>query len=503
MKSWHSARGERQLTNDIGDRFLRGDTAARLAMVETDANATVLCRWLGTPAYEELRRIARRWFDGQHLGGGPKNVIFVPGVMGSLLMNRPLSGIWWIDVRTRNFIDRLGLTPDGAKDANPDDEIIPVTADPTYMPFLAVARKQQDINHEIFAYDWRKSPLRSTEALRDLVAKLYRENGEKPIHLVAHSMGGLMVRATLMQHGTELWPKLGKIVFIGTPHYGAVAIAGYLKNHLWGFELMAMLGKYLSRSTLRSLWGVLSLLPAPRGIYPGTRLADPRRWHSDTAADHYVHPCANFDMYRAVEWKLDLDARETANLQRILDATVDYYDRLDAAHRSLTQEQRDKMVVIAGVGYQTLFRLAYEPRFWGLWDKAVKTSERMPGDVHRDGDGRVPLASAQLENVGDIRYVHGIHGALQNIPAVYTDVFRYLRGQPMQLPRSVSGALSGHLAEPMESDAPHLDGSAMTEVFSDDPGLWKVDTVPGARMQELELMLEAGALPNFTRARLL
>jgi pimeloyl-ACP methyl ester carboxylesterase len=108
------------------------------------------------------------------------------------------------------------------------------------------------------------------------VLKLHQENGGREIHLVAHSLGGLMVRSALMQHTADMWPRIGKIVFVGTPHYGAPAIAGYLKNHLWGFELMAVLGQYLSRATLRSLWGVIGLLPAPRGIYPGTRDNDSR-----------------------------------------------------------------------------------------------------------------------------------------------------------------------------------------------------------------------------------
>jgi hypothetical protein len=210
-------------------------------------------------------------------------------------------------------------------------------------------------------------------------------------------MGGLMVRTALMQHATELWPKLGKIVFIGTPHYGATAIAGYLKNHLWGFELMAVLGQYLSRATLRSLWGVIGMLPAPRGIYPGTRQNDPNPWQPEDPSDPYTHPCANFDLYQADAWKLELAAAANANLQRILDAAADLYWRLYETHRNLNQEQRDHMVVIAGVGYQTLFRLAYKPGFPGLWEKTGKIYHRVLNDPHREGDGRVPLASARLE----------------------------------------------------------------------------------------------------------
>ncbi|MCG2641718.1 MULTISPECIES: lipase family alpha/beta hydrolase [Bradyrhizobium] len=484
--------------------FLQANTDDRLTMALDDSNGPALGRLLGEPAYLELRALAKEWFDGFHLApADPKNVIFVPGIMGSLLMNSAKGGIWWLDVRTRNFIDSLGLSSDGTGEADPDNTIAPVTADPSYTPFLSTALKQSGLNHEIFPYDWRKSLLHSSAALRDLVLKLHGQNGGKKVHLVAHSLGGLMVRTALMQHAAELWPRLGKIVFIGTPHYGATAIAGYLKNHLWGFELMAVLGEYLSRPTLRSLWGVIGLLPAPRGIYPGTRENDPSPWPSEDPGDLYVHPCTNFDFYDAHAWKLDLDVAATANLQRILDATADLHRRLYETHRNLDQEKRDQMIVIAGVGFQTLFRLSYEPGFFGLWEKTSKVFDRVVNDPHREGDGRVPLASARLENVGDTRYVYGVHGGLTNIEAVYTDVFRCLQNQPMQLPRSVAGALSGHLAEPTVSRAPHLDGTATAAPGGDDPGLWHLQNPTPERMRELEAMLAADGLPGFGRLHLL
>jgi pimeloyl-ACP methyl ester carboxylesterase len=483
---------------DSAEIFLKANTHDRLVIMRDDANKSELSRLLGEAAYAELRALADARYDGSLLAAGdPKTMIFVPGITGTLLMNRRLGGIWWIDVRTRNYIDRLGLSPDGTKDADPESDIAPVTADPTYTPFLFAALTQQELNHEIFPYDWRKSMLQSVAELRDLVLKLYQESGGRSIHLVAHSMGGLMVRATLMRHGAELWPKIGKVVFIGTPHYGATAIAGYLKNHLWGFELMAVLGNYLSRNTLRSLWGFNSLLPAPRGIYPGTRADDHLISQSGDQDRTYIHPCVNFDLYQAESWKLDLDAAATSNLQRILNATASFHRDIYEAHRRLDQEQRDKMVVIAGVGFQTLFRLAYAPGFLGLWEKTEKLINRVRDDPHREGDGRVPLASAMLENVADIRYVRGVHGGLTNIPAVYEDVFRCLKGEPMTLPSTLSEALSGHLGDSTQSEAPNLDGTAATQAQDDDPDLWRIDNPSISRMQELEVMLATEKLPGF------
>jgi hypothetical protein len=204
-------------------------------------------------------------------------------------------------------------------------------------------------------------------------------------------------------------------------------------------------------------------------------------------------------------WKLELDRTANANLQRILDAAADLHRRLYETHCNLDQERRDQMVVIAGVGYQTLFRLAYKPGFLGLWEKTDKICRRILNDPHREGDGRVPLASARLENVGDTRYVCGVHGGLTNIQAVYEDVFRCLSDppKPMELPRYVAGARSGHLADATTSKAPHLDGTVAVAAGSDDPGLWQIDSPSIERLQELEGMLSADQLPGFGRLHLL
>jgi hypothetical protein len=336
-----------------------------------------------------------------------------------------------------------------------------------------------------------------------------------------------VVRAALRLYGQELWPKLGRIVFIATPHYGAPAIAGYLKNHLWGWEMLAALAFYLSEKTFRSLWGVLDLLPAPCGVYPGTRQGDPTPFGA-TSDDPYVRPCANFDLYRVDSWKLypspeaqaSLEpvmegkqaewaeaqqrlAEERDGLQEALDAAAAFHRDNWNAHKALKQDYRDRMAVIAGVGYKTLFRLAYRTNFWG-WEKMDKEFSRIPDNPHRDGDGRVPVASAALEYVGEIRYVKGMHHGLPNIPAVYDDVFRWLKGEPMQLPRKPAQALATHLAGPEGgSEAPHLDGIAPESSSPDDPGYWHLAPPSPEHMAELRCRIEARQVPEFTRVRLL
>ncbi|HEX8920544.1 MAG TPA: hypothetical protein VF766_03640 [Pyrinomonadaceae bacterium] len=486
----------------LAEQFLTSTAVERLRLVKDESNAAALQELLGLAAYADYRKLLGRLDEGHLSGKTAKNLIFVPGVMGSLLRSDSKGGIWWIDPRTRQHIDDLRLAPGGLEDADPNNAISAAAVDTSYEPFLTAILARDDFGHVGFPYDWRKPFNSSTEALKNLILQTYDSNGNCPVHLVAHSMGGLMVRATLMEHGDDLWPKLGRIVFIATPHYGSQAIGGYLKNHFWGFELMALLGLYLGRETFRSLWGVLSLLPAPRGIYPGTRPNDSHPWRSTDANNPYPHPCANFDMYKAENWKLGLTPQQTTELQQALSAVADFHRKMYDHHQNLSQILRDRMLVIAGVGFKTLFRLAYDTRFFGLWESMDKVFDRVEGDPHRDGDGRVPVASAALENV-QVRYAKGVHAGLPNIPAVYNDVFNWLNEKTLSLLDDPVAANSSHLATGEdESEAPHLDGTSRRIPFTDDPGYWNLSQPTAETLKALDASLGLGLKPEFINVRL-
>lgn len=409
--------------------------------------------------------------------------------MGSSLQSAGLSGVWWLDlVFARDKLNALALAPDGVNDVNPSYDVQPCAIDVSYGPLRqAIANSNQFGGTLQFPYDWRKPLSASAALLRDMIVKAHADYGES-VHLVGHSMGGLMIRAALMLHGRELWPKVGKIVFIATPHYGSPSIAGYLKNHLWGWEEVAVLAAFLSRGTFRSLWGVLSLLPAPASVYPGTRNGEP-------------HPCANFDLYRAEAWQLGLDASATVALQSVLDAAAQFHRDLYAWHtKTLSPQNRQKILQISGVGYKTLFRLEVKDGWMGLWEDVDKVTKRTPGDPNRDGDGRVPLASAQLENV-EQRYAKGSHGSIQNVPSVALDVLAWIGSKPLSLPDTAQGALGRHLSGSDISPAPHLDGSLGIGALDDEYDRYR-DIEPG-RVKQLISEFEAGKMTNISQVRIL
>ena len=82
--------------------YLKADFAGRLNLAAKLEMEPVLRDYLGDSGYEELRCLAenhRKRTAAEHLGSkAPKNLIFIPGVMGSLLMPKNAGGIWWIDL---------------------------------------------------------------------------------------------------------------------------------------------------------------------------------------------------------------------------------------------------------------------------------------------------------------------------------------------------------------------------------------------------------------------
>jgi pimeloyl-ACP methyl ester carboxylesterase len=479
------------------DDFLAAPLEERLRSVLDASGAAIARAHLGEAAFAEFRAMAERAAPrlNQRVMAldGPVNLIFVPGIMGSTLGSSTLGGTLWLDFRAVKRLNELRLAPDGRSDADEALRIKPLTIDQVYAGFLRAVIDSDDFTHVFHAFDWRKSLTLEAGALRDAIVRAYADNGGQRVHLVGHSMGGLLIRAALDAHRDELSPRLGRIVFIGTPHYGSPAIGGYLKNHFWGWEMLTALRRMVSRETFRSFWGALGLLPAPAGVYPGTRNGED-------------HPCANFDLYSAHAWNLDLQPAEEKDLQRVLDGAAGLHERLHAAHGTLPRALRDRMCVIAGVGYKTLFRLQYRSFKLPFWRDMDKVIERRAGDPHREGDGRVPLASAALEHVGETRYVKGVHGELPQIPAVYGDVFRWLKNEALRLPTTPQGALTAVLGPATgRSDTPVLDGSVRANAAdNEDPGYLNFDEPELAEVERLVEEIASGRRrEDFLQARLL
>ncbi len=141
---------------------------------------------------------------------------------------------------------------------------------------------------QAFPFDWRR-PLADTAAALRAVLSTHLAQGDNPVHVVAHGIGGLAVWAAAAAD-PELWRRLrsrdGRVVMIGVPDRGAHGIlqllagAGVLFDSLDTVLADPALPRAKLAEEFRSMPGLVEALPAD----PATRAAQSwQRWLGDGA----------------------------------------------------------------------------------------------------------------------------------------------------------------------------------------------------------------------------
>lgn len=190
-------------------------------------------------------------------------VVVLPGIMGSELSvgATPV----WMRVRelSRGRLTALGMS---ASD---------VTATGLLASGYAGICDFLKQTHEVvpFPYDWRLPLEQSAGQLRAHLEELLpvAEAADQPIRLLAHSMGGLVVRTMLASDdGRAVWDRMRRhdgmrFVMLGTPNRGSHAIAAMLMGRDALVKKLALVDLRNSHAgilgTVAAFPGVLNLLP--------------------------------------------------------------------------------------------------------------------------------------------------------------------------------------------------------------------------------------------------
>ena len=146
--------------------------------------------------------------------------VVVPGTMGSALAVRgkPVWLSYWALLR-----GGLGDVGWGTADIEVGDIL-----DDFYGPLLEHLARTHRV--EIFPYDWRQSVTVAAKRMAQLLEGLLSdaERTSQPVHIVAHSMGGLVTRAMIADGGagTAAWRRLialpgSRLLMLGTPNRGS------------------------------------------------------------------------------------------------------------------------------------------------------------------------------------------------------------------------------------------------------------------------------------------
>ncbi|MEW4569041.1 CHAT domain-containing protein [Tautonia sp. JC769] len=284
----------------IIERFERAslDELEDILARPTAEDERALRGYLGDDRFRRMRALAVARPSGTR-GASPKprgNVVVLPGLMGSALHAIDRRGndheIWLNLWRlARGGIGRLQLAGDGVLQADPAYSTRTGNVLWKYYGELVLAMRR-DWRVVVFSYDWRKDVRLAADAL---LASINTHFGpDEPVHLVAHSMGGLVARSFIDRHG-ERWRSMwsggaerhargGRLVMLGTPNHGSYLVPQVfngLANTVWMLERLD-----LSRDmagmlrVVHSFPGVYQLLPSPIVDAKAEALYDPATYGS-------------------------------------------------------------------------------------------------------------------------------------------------------------------------------------------------------------------------------
>lgn len=290
------------------------------------------------------------------------NVVVLHGIMGAELSTVAPDGTQskvWLDVPAivGGALMRLRLGDDGRSPHEPQWSARASGILKRYYVELLLSL-HAEWRVEPFWYDWRRD---LNTAADDLDAHITRAFGDQPVHLVAHSMGGLVARTFVAKH-PDRWARLadgergGRLVMLGTPNFGSYAIPQAIVGLERNIHKLAMLDWRHSRE---ELLGVLNTFPGTLQMLPSPA----KRSNAE-------------QFYDAATWG---DLRVS---QAHLDAARGHHEMLADA------VDPDRMVYVAGNGVATL--LDVDPRHVTDADAYALT---------RAGDGRVPHELGLLDGV--------------------------------------------------------------------------------------------------------
>jgi len=330
--------------------------------------------------------------------GDPKRpvVVVLPGVMGSHLQTNGSDRVWF---------DPLDIASGGlAKIAWGQPG---VEAEELFAMFYGKVCEHLASSHRVerFPYDWRQPLDVLAERLGEFLDRLMKES-DAPIRLLAHSMGGLVVRACIHKRRSVMDALMARegarLVMLGTPNQGAHSM---VENVIGKGDTLRTLVRL---DLTHSMQEVLDIVAGFRGALQLL----PKRGFVDT----FQGQADGGDLldYQDAQTWVDLKAlvtdfwfgnqRAGTPSQPVLDSaswlwTADGKDR-----PSLPESYEKKSVYVFGVARNTPCGVREEPD--GKGGKRVK----MVGTTR--GDGTVSWDSGRIGGIGSFYYLPAQHGDL-------------------------------------------------------------------------------------------
>ncbi len=267
---------------------LTPDEIAAEILHADERQTRILQIYFGTDQFAYLQNLAKQQLvRGAEPAQKRGNVVVLHGIMGSDLseygVDKPT--LIWVQVLkliAGNF-SKLALDDKGN---SPND----IRSSGIYLRYYGslLMSLNREWNVRPFFYDWRRD-IRFAAA--DLNTMITTQFPNQPVHLVAHSMGGLVARAYITQF-PKTWGIAGQdgmranLVMLGTPNYGSFAISKLLFGTNDVLALVAKMdlshGPHQLLETAKTFKGAYQMMPA-KGHLDGLDILYKSATYTETA----------------------------------------------------------------------------------------------------------------------------------------------------------------------------------------------------------------------------
>ncbi|MBK9256730.1 MAG: CHAT domain-containing protein [Saprospiraceae bacterium] len=334
------------------------------------------------------------------ISGHKPIVILLPGIMGSTLKEDDEIWLNFLEIGRGNFVNKL------------NHDFPSISTSGLLEKYYKQLGEYLSPSYDVFTFpfDWRKTISETGKELQNALNGF--EQYSQPIKIIAHSMGGLVVRQMMLEN-REWWISFQRLhnvrlLLLGTPWHGSHLILEVLTGHSRRVKQIALLDMKHSK---KKILDVISEFPGIYELLPINHQA--------------------FEKKEFWENIQDVVGKENMTLpnQRLLENFGKYKKSIAELNTDQIDIAFDNIYYIAGKG-ETVCDYTIKNSFFKGDYLSYLTTQR--------GDGSVTweLGIPTGMNKKNIYYCNTIHGNLANDPEIFRAITDILEnGTTFRLPQ--------------------------------------------------------------------
>jgi hypothetical protein len=338
-------------------------------------------------------------------------VVVLPGVMGSHLR---------VGAKDRVWFDPLDIASGGLAKiewGKPTVEAEELFA----MSYGKLCRYLADSHRvEPFPYDWRQPLDVLAERLGEFLDRLMKQT-QQPIRLLAHSMGGLVVRACIHKRRPVIDALMARdgarLVMLGTPHQGAHSM---VENVLGKGDTLRALVRLDLKHDMQQVLDIVAGFRGALQLLPKPGFVDTFQGQSDGGQILPYQQAATWVELKSKVTDLWFgNHRAGTPSQQVLDEASWLWQQDGTARPALPAAYEAKSVYVFGIAPNTPCGVREEGAGGGVRLKLVGTSR---------GDGTVTWESGRIGGIGRFYYLSAAHGDLASTEEYFGAIAELLTG---------------------------------------------------------------------------